>query len=291
MRVLVTGASGHVGGAVATHLAARGYQVVGLSRRTAVVPEMAEHVSADLADPNFVSVVSSAVQPCDAVVHAGACLDKRSTAVELSRVNAVGTQQLLVLARDWAVSRVVYISGVPVIGLPRVHPVTEAHHCEPLTVYHASKLYGEHLVRLMAEKLQTVVTLRLPSPIGPGTPQNRIAQVFVNRACQGLPLEIMGAGLRQQNYVDVRDVGRAVEAALTRSVQGVFQIIGTTISNLELAHRCVRLFRSVSTIEFTGRFDPEETVVWDLSGERAAAALEYSPSLSLDDSLLSMRAK
>ena len=288
MRVLVTGASGHVGNAIAAHLASQRHQVIGLSRRLVPTGALAGQVNVDLADPNLVSAVIAAVQPCDAVVHAGACLDKRPTAVDLSRVNALGTQQLLVLARHWKVSRVVYISSVPVIGLPRFHPVTEEHPCEPLTVYHATKLYGEHLIRLMAEGIETAVSLRLPSPIGPGTPPNRIAQVFVHQACKGLPLEIMGAGLRQQNYVDVRDVARAVEASLTRSVKGVFQIVGTTVSNLDLARRCIQLFGSVSTIQFTGRPDSEDALVWDLSGERAATALGYSPVVSLDKSLLDM---
>ena len=290
MRILVTGASGHVGGAIAAHLLARGYEVIGLSRRRAAVPGMTEQLNTDLADPGFISAVAGAVPRCDAIVHAAACLNRHSAAVELSRINAVGIQQMLLLAREWEVSGVVYVSSVPVIGLPRVHPVTEEHSCEPLTVYHASKLYGEHLVRLMSGGQKTAVSLRMASPIGPGTPENRIAQVFVNRACRGLPLQVMGAGLRQQNYVDVRDFSRAVEAALTRSVHGVFQIVGTTVSNLDLAQRCIRLFQSPAAIQFTGELDPEEEIRWDLSGERAANQLEYRPCISLNESLLSMRA-
>lgn len=290
MRILVTGTSGHVGGAIAAHLLARGYEVIGLSRRRAAVPGMTEQLNTDLADPGFIAAMKCAVAPCDAVVHAAACMNKDFAAVELSRTNAVGIQQLLLLAREWEVSRMVYVSGVPVIGIPLVHPVTEQHPCKPLTIYHASKLYGEHLVRLMSGGNETAVSLRLASPIGPGTPDNRIAQVFVNRACRGLPLQVMGAGLRQQNYVDVRDFSRAVEAALTRSVHGVFQIVGTTISNLDLAQRCNRLFQSPAAIQFTGELDPEEEIRWDLSGDRAANQLEYRPCISLNESLLSMKA-
>lgn len=288
MRVLVTGVSGQVGGAVAGHLASRGHDVIGLSRRPALVPGMCAHVRADLADPAWTATLLEASSPCAAVVHAGACLDLRPTAVEVTRINAVATHQLLVLARDWGVERVVFLSSVPVIGRPRFHPVTEDHPCEPLTVYHASKLYGEHLVRVMAEGMTTAVSLRLSSPIGPGTPAHRLAHVFVRRARAGQPLEVLGKGLRQQNYVDVRDVCRAVEAALSRSVRGVLQIIGTTVSNLDLARRCIELFGSVSQVQFSGRPDPEDGVVWNLSGERAAAALDYRPSFSLDESLRSM---
>lgn len=285
MRILVTGASGHVGGAVAAHLAAAGHEVVGLSRRPAAVPGLAEHVAADIASDDF-DRATAALARCDAVVHAAAALEKDLAAPAVAATNCAGTQRVLGLARAWRAESVVYVSGIPVIGVPRELPITEDHPTAPATAYHASKLFGEHLMAVATADGLPAVSLRLPSPVGPGMPANRIVSVFVRQAAAGEPLRVAGAGTRRQNYVDVRDVARAVELAVEARAEGLFNVAGSgTVSNRELAELCVRTLGSESAIESSGQDDPEEGMVWDVSIAKAAEQLGWEPRHDLEESV------
>lgn len=286
MRVLVTGITGQVGRAIAAHLIDQGCQVAGVSRHFRAVPRLSQHVEADLGSENAVDAISGALQPCEAIVHAAASLSHNKYDAAISLTNCLGTQQILKLADLWGSAQLVYISSIQVIGSPLHHPITENHPAQPVTAYHASKLYGEHLTRLAEVSGRRAVSLRLTSPSGPGTPEKRILSVFVSRAAAGTPLQVLGQGTRKQNYVDVRDVAFAVETCLSKHASGVYNIAATdSISNYELAQSCIDEMRSSSSIAFVGEPDPEEGTVWDVSVSKAARDLGYRPRFSIRESI------
>jgi nucleoside-diphosphate-sugar epimerase len=291
MRVLVTGASGHVGGAVAAGLAASGNDVVGLSRRMSA-PAGVRALAADLGNDSVIASVVDRVPPCEAIVHAAASLAKEPLAESVTIVNGLGTQRVMAMAAAWAVRSVVVISGVPVIGVPLVRPVTEEHPTAPATAYHASKLYSEHVARVAAPPGCAVAVLRVTSPIGPGTPDGRITSVFVRKALADEPITLAGQGLRRQDYIDVRDVADAVERAIVRRADGCFNVAsGVAVANTDLAETCIAVLGSTSRVEFSGSPDPDEGVSWDVSVERAARDLGFRAEIGLDTSLLAMAAE
>jgi UDP-glucose 4-epimerase len=286
MRALLTGATGQVGRSIAAYLAAQGYEVVGASRRFTEPPGLVGHVEADLGSPDAVERIVRAVPACDGIVHAAAAISHDLYDPSISLVNCLGTQQIVKLAGIWGTRRLIYISSVPVIGRPLQHPITEEHPVHPLTAYHASKLYGEHLVRLAGTGQCSTVSLRLTSPAGPGTPENRILAVFVRRAMANQPIQVLGRGTRRQNYVDVRDVAAAVEACLRTEACGVYNIAAaTSISNYDLARACTDTLASSSRVEYAGNPDPEEGVAWEVSIEKARRDFGYSPRCGIVDSI------
>jgi nucleoside-diphosphate-sugar epimerase len=110
--------------------------------------------------------------------------------------------------------------------------------------------------------------------------------VFVRRALAGDPLQILGQGTRQQNYVDVRDLAIAVESCLTRRASGVYNVAAAeSISNYGLAQTCVDELHSSSTIDFIGKPDPEEGTTWDVSISKAHRDFGYSPQYTIRDSI------
>ncbi len=286
MRVLVTGTSGHVGGAIARHLARAGWVVFGLSRGPNLIDELAGHVQCDMGSAQAAGEIHERIGPCAAIVHAAAALDKSIDSPAIALTNCLGTQQMVRLANLWDDTQLMFISGVTVIGRPRDLPVTEGHPTDPPTAYHASKLFGEHLTRLAGASGLAATTLRLTSPVGPGMPANRILSVFVRRALEGKPLELAGRGTRRQDYVDVRDLATAVETCLSQRISGLFNIAsGVSTSNRELAETCIRKLGSSSPIVHSGADDAEEGVNWEISIAEARRRFGYQPRYSLEEAI------
>lgn len=287
MRVLVTGASGYVGGTITRFLIEAGHEVLTLNRDPAVLPGVAQHVALDLGTIQTASAISESVDRCDAVVHAAALISYDNSLVDLSRVNCGGTQALIQLAAHWSVRRFIYFSSISVIGAPAVIPVDEGHPVNPASAYSATKLFGEHLTNILYNTAGIpALSLRLTSPVGPHMPHNRIFSVFVSRALRGEPLQLVGRGTRRQNYVDVRDAAALVSANLNSDVSGVFNVAGAeSISNHALAQLCIDTLGSSSAIEFLDRPDPQDDDNWEISIDKAARLLGYTPQHSLSQSI------
>lgn len=284
LKALVTGATGHVGGAIAEHLAGLGHEVTGLARRLVPVRGVGRSVALDLGVPGAAERIC-AEGPFGAIVHAAADLSPDPHASAVSLVDCLGTQSVVTAAERLG-ARLVYTSSVPVIGVPRRVPVDESHPVDPPTAYHAAKLYGERLVELARRRGMVAASLRLTAPVGPRMPSARIMSVFVARAQAGEPLELRGRGTRRQDYVDVRDVASAVGLCLEHGATGLFNVAsGRPVSNVELARLCVDLLGSRSDVVHVDRPDPEDGVVWEVSVERAAGSFGYAPAWSLEDSI------
>ena len=296
MRVLVTGISGHVGGAVAKQLLEAGHEVHGVSRTLPVGPLATACTchAMGIAAPDFVEALSPMLGPCDAVVHAAACQDMRLDATKISRINAFGTHQVLALALRLGARQCVYLSSLSLLGLPQTHPVTEAHPVAPSDAYALSKYYGEQLCHLAEAEGLPCAALRISSPIGPGLRYRRIFRLFVEKALRHEPITLHGQGARRQDYVDVRDIARAVLLTLEKAggCSGVYQIgSGQPVSNRELAESCIRTLDSRSEIGFSGQPDPHDAVCWDLSLEKAAKELGFAPRHGLEDSIRNLAAE
>lgn len=292
MRVLLTGATGFVGQALAAHLLAQGHEVVGAHASPKPVPSRGgfEDVLLDIGNAAEVAALASQVTPCDAIVHAAASLDMNLFAPNVPHANCAGVQNMLGLASRWR-SRFVFISSLPVIGAPQVLPITEAHPVLPLTAYHASKWFGEQLVHLAQAQGVKGVSLRLTAPVGPGMPRGRLLPVLLSLAARHEPLVLSGAGTRKQNYIDVRDIAGAVERCLERDVVGVFNIASADcIANLALAERCIARCQSTSKIVFNGRDDPEEGWTWDVAIDKARRELGFVPRFDIDDAVTAVLA-
>jgi len=118
VRVFITGATGFVGSHVARSYAAGGAQLRLLTRQTSRLDSLAglsaETVVGDLREPEK---LRSALAGCDALVHVAA--DYRlwvRDPKEMYAANVDGTRELLRLAREAGVERVVYTSSVATMG-------------------------------------------------------------------------------------------------------------------------------------------------------------------------------
>jgi dihydroflavonol-4-reductase len=228
VRVLVTGATGLVGSAVARELAARGHGVRVLARATSDVARIAdvaaEVVRGDVLDR---AAVAQALRGCDALVHtaglAGFQPDQRE---RLLAVNAAGAEVVLGAALDARVARAVLTSSVGVIGgtrEPRVSDEETPSNAEALGItYLVSKLRGEEAALALAARGLPVVVVRPGFVIGPGGRHGTSAATLLAIARRRVPAYVEGG----TSYADVRDVARGHVDALERGRTGEVYVLG-----------------------------------------------------------------
>ncbi|MFJ3199424.1 NAD-dependent epimerase/dehydratase family protein [Streptomyces sp. NPDC086989] len=221
MRVLLIGANGYLGRYVADRLLADpAVQLTALGRGDDA------DVRFDLAtgSPGALTRFLDAVHPGVVINCAGAT---RGGARELTRHNTVAVATICEsLRRSGCGARLVQLGCAAEYGPSQPGSSTaEDAVPRPGGPYGVSKLAATELV--LGSGLDAVV-LRIFSPVGPGTPAGsplgRLAEAM-RRAMQNGDGELKLSGLGvQRDFVDVRDVARAVHAASLSAAQGVVNI-------------------------------------------------------------------
>jgi len=228
--VLVTGASGFVGSAVARLLAARGFAVRVLVRRESprgnLVGLDAAVAEGDMRDPHD---VRAAMEGIRYLFHVAA--DYRLWARdpdEIVRNNVGGTRTVMRAAQDAGVERIVYTSSVATLkpGSPEA-PSSEMERLQPgqaVGAYKRSKVMAERLVESMvAEEYLPAVIVSPSTPIGPRdikpTPTGRI----IVEAASGRIPAFVDTGL---NLVHVDDVAEGHLQAFAKGETGASYILG-----------------------------------------------------------------
>ncbi|MFJ4923651.1 NAD-dependent epimerase/dehydratase family protein [Streptomyces sp. NPDC088725] len=221
MRVLLLGANGFLGRFVADRLLADpAVHLTALGRGDDA------DVRFDLAggSPGALTRFLDAVHPGVVINCAGAT---RGGARDLVRHNTVAVATVCeALRRSGCGARLVQLGCASEYGpSPQGSSTAEDAVPRPGGPYGVSKLSASELV--LGSGLDAVV-LRIFSPVGPGTPAGsplgRLAEAM-RRAMQAGDGELKLAGLGvQRDFVDVRDVARAVHAASLSAAQGVVNI-------------------------------------------------------------------
>jgi len=229
MKIFLTGATGFVGHHVAKALATEGADLRLLVRKTSNLKNLegirGEMHLGDLSEPES---IRPALAGCDAVVHVAA--DYRLWIRDpkaMYKANVDGTRDLLRMAREAGVPRVVYTSSVATMhfrtdGLV-INEDTPVSLKDMVGHYNRSKFLAEQEAIKAARSGQKVIILNPTTPIGPNdakpTPTGRIFVDFLN----GKFPAYMDTGL---NLVDVAEVARTHVAALTVGTPGKRYILG-----------------------------------------------------------------
>ncbi|HXQ83260.1 MAG TPA: hopanoid-associated sugar epimerase [Xanthobacteraceae bacterium] len=228
--ILVTGASGFLGSAVARCLVQAGYGVRAFIRRRSPRVNLAnlklEIAEGDLLDANS---IERAVKDIRFLVHVAA--DYRLWARhpdDIVRTNVEGTRLVMAAARRAGVERIVYTSSVATLApRPDGQPSDETFPLDAKSAvgaYKYSKVAAERLVEAMvAEQNLPAIIVNPSTPIGPGdvrpTPTGRI----IIEAASGRMPGFVDTGL---NLVHVDDVAAGHLAALRNGRIGERYILG-----------------------------------------------------------------
>lgn len=243
MRVLVTGGTGFIGGAVVHELARRGHAVRVLARPSSAVEAVqaagAEVMRGELTDA---ATVRAALAGCDAVVHcAGRVALRPGLDEELHVANADLVEWVLGEAHRAGVQRVVLTSSTAVLGGSRSPAVLDertAGNAESLGIpYFSSKLEGERRALALGAKGLPLVVLRPSYVLGPGG-HGSSAGTVVALARRRIPGYVEGGA----SFCDVRDVARGHAEALERGRPGdIYTLGGHNLTTTEMVGRVCAL--------------------------------------------------
>jgi len=257
-RVLVTGGAGFVG----SHLV----DLLAPSNEVTVLDDFSVGTRANLssspqtnvlhADIRDVDAIEGAVKQSDVIFHlAVVCLRVSIPDPMASHdVNALGTLNVLLAARDSALQRFVYVSSSEVYGTAHHVPMEERHPLNPMTPYAAAKLAGEAYALSFHRTYGLPATVVRPFNVyGPRAhaegASGEVIPRFVARAIAGKPLVVFGDGLQTRDFTWVGDTVRGIVKAAECD---------------ELVGDCINIARGheVSVVDIA-------RLVWELTGTRS----------------------
>lgn len=213
-KVLVTGATGFLGGAVAAELSRRGQRVVGLGRNGDKLQKLAAMgvptLHWDLSTPNQ-EKLSASLAGVDAIVHCAALSAPFGLSRDFELHNVKATEALVSAAAELGVRKFIYISTPAVyFRFQDQIDLTEATDLPPpVNTYAQTKRAAEMMV--LANMGNHPIVLRPRGIYGRG--DQALLPRLLKAAAKG-PLPLLRGGLARTDLTHVDDVVASVIAAL-----------------------------------------------------------------------------
>ena len=215
MRVLVTGATGFLGGYVVEELRAHGHEVTAATRKGSDTSRLERSRVVrrpfDLAQPEG---MSEAVRGMDAVVHLAAYYTFTGQKELYRKLNVEATEALVKACRSEGVGHLLYCSSTEAIG-PVQGIGDEESELRPQYDYGRSKVEAERLVRERSGPMGWTV-LRPSGIYGPGNVDDVSYWTIVTYGDRRSTRYLIGSGKNLIQFVHVKDVALAFRLALDR---------------------------------------------------------------------------
>lgn len=217
-KLLITGGAGYFGSVLATRAQAEGHDVriFDLNR-----PERGD-LDAVVGDVRDVDAVRAACAGVDAVLHNVAQVPLAKDRDLFWSVNAVGTANVLLAARDTGVAKVVHTSSSAIFGIPESNPVTEDTPARPLEAYGKAKLEAELLCRDAVAAGLDVTVVRPRTVLGHG--RLGIMAILFEFIADGAPVFVLGPGENRYQFVHADDLAAACLLAALRPGAATYNI-------------------------------------------------------------------
>lgn len=293
-KAVVTGGAGFIGSHIVDALVERGYDVhvidnLSNGKRENVNPKAVFHG----VDIRNLADIAPIIKGAECVFHEAA-LPRVQYSIEhpeeTNAVNAGGTLNVLVAARDGGVKRVVYAASSSAYGDQPKLPLVETLPPNPKSPYGLQKYIGEMYCKMFSEiyGLETV-SLRYFNVYGPrNSSEGAYALViakFMALRKNGQPLTVTGDGTQTRDYTSVHDVVRANLLAMKSKKVGSGEAINIGAGRNFSVNQVAELIGGAA-VHIAPRLEPHDTLA---SNKLAEELLGWKPSIKLEEGIAELK--
>jgi len=290
--ILITGASGFIGRALARHFTRQQYKVFGIDRipsENAPLADLQRYEQIDLPDPHLKKLLDN-WQP-DALIH---CAGRASVPAAMRDPYAdyidgpVLTFELIeALRQNLSECAFILLSSAAVYGNPSRLPVSEDAPLQPVSAYGYHKWQSEMICAEFANVfgLRTA-SARVFSAYGPGL-RRQVIWDIVYKALTQPEVRLQGTGQESRDFIHVQDIARGLEAILINAPlqgEGYNLASGVETRIVNLAGLILREIENPPRLTFSGELPPGTPSNWQ-ADIMQIGKLGFHPQVTLGDGL------
>ena len=297
-RCLITGGAGFIGSHLAEELYNLGDDVIILDNflnGNKIPKKLLSNIKVIDGNVKDIRAVREASKGCNKIFHLAAFLGVDLVAknhVETMLVESLGTQNIIKVANENNVEKIIYASTSGVYGKTAIEQsVKEDFVVDPRTSYSIAKRYNEIFLHAnwLENQLESIC-IRYFNVYGERQDKRMVIPRFVEQAMNDKPITIYGNGKQTRDFTYVKDVAKATRL-LSNKIKGfeIYNMCGENECSIyELAKKIKVLTKSNSELKLINmpgaRYDFE---VERRSGnsEKLAAAIEFIPNTTLEEGL------
>jgi len=302
MKLLITGGMGVMGAETSRKFVQEGIRPVIYARHKddSLIFDIQDNIDIELGDildfARLLEVIKK--HRVTHIVHAAAfvgAVSQQNPAFSI-QVNVMGMVNVLEAARLFDVQRVVYTSAKGVYGAvagehgyPSFKPLPEDYPKNPIRIYDAAKLMGEHTgLYYQANMGVDVVILRFATTYGPGKTARHgdkgVTSQLIESVAGGKPFRLAQGGDKRDDFIYNKDSALGIYlACMAENPKSRVYNIGTGVGvTLQDFARVLRRYLPNADIEIGPGRSPSS--IYDIS--RARQELGYSPQFSLEQGIV-----
>ncbi len=290
MKILVTGANGFIGNAVAKDLVATGFDVM-TCVRSRVLPraEVGRIYSGAIGTAAFQQMLRT--ESPDYVVH---CAGAASVGASIANPahdhasNVALTRNLYAcVAAATPRTQVLFMSSAAVYGQPEQLPINESTQCKPISPYGRHKLECEEIGQWFRENYDMRITdLRIFSAYGPGLRKQVLWDTY-QKSLQGDCVELGGDGTETRDFVYIRDLTNLVTKIVKNSSwnENLINVAsGESVTIRELAEMFLSELGYRGQLRFSSTIPIGSPRFWKADNSKLSG-LGLRPRVALEDGL------
>lgn len=291
-RILLSGATGHLGNVVTKKLITLNVPILAVGRNKEKLQKLKEDIcspllktaSIDLTNADDINEAINKFGSVDKLIHLAAQVDANASLEDHIKDNLISTVTLIGCLRD-TLDQVVNLSSIEVYGTPTTPVIKENHSTFPDSYYGAGKLASEKFLQVFGMEKNAIITnLRCASIYGPGETIRRASTVFLQNVINGKPITVAGNGSDIRDYIYVEDVADAVIASLMAKKSGFYNLGGGEPLSIEgMAKLIIEISGKDIEIEYAERTKSKYDLSLDIT--KIYDELEFKPKVSMKEGL------
>jgi UDP-glucose 4-epimerase len=295
-RILITGASGFLGKAVARYFTRQGYVTFGVGRSFAENPaaDLRQYEQIDLPSPRFIQLLAD--QTPDALIH---CAGRASVPAAMQDPRAdyvdgpvLTFETLEALRKNLPNCAFIFLSSAAVYGNPSSLPVSETAPIQPISAYGYHKWQSEIICAEFAEVfgLRTA-SARIFSAYGAGL-RRQVMWDIAHKALTQPEVRLQGTGQESRDFIHKDDIARGLEIILSNAPmcgEAYNLASGAETAIAELANLILREIDVAAPITFSGELPSGTPKNWRADIQQISK-LGFQPQVSLQAGISSFAA-